>query len=147
MSVWLQQSQRVTRFDLYFKRITPAALLSLECRGYGRHENGISKKNENAKFYMSSSGVLKQGSSNRAAEELSKFWKYLEGRAHINTNDFGKILKKENQIHAGLYFFNLITRLNPKKSIHKIVKVWKKITEPGTQLYFSQYQWNHLWSN
>ena len=41
--------------------------------GSGWHENGISKKNENAKFYMSSSGVLKQGSSNRAAKDLSKF--------------------------------------------------------------------------
>ena len=41
--------------------------------GVKRHESGMSKKNEIAKVYMSSSGVLKQGSSNRAGEELSKF--------------------------------------------------------------------------
>lgn len=85
---------------------------------------------------MSSSGVLKQGSSNRAAEDLSKFWKYLEGRAHINTNNIGKILKKENQIHASLYFLNLIPRLNPKKSIYKLVKVRKELQSQESSCIF-----------
>lgn len=84
---------------------------------------------------MNSSGVLKQGSSNRATE-LSKFWKYLEGRAHINTKDIGKILKKENQIHAGLYFLNLIPGLNLKKSIYKPAKVPKELQSQESSCIF-----------
>lgn len=46
------------------------------------------------KIYVSGSDVLKQGSSNRPGEELSKFWKYLEGQIFINTNYIGKLLRK-----------------------------------------------------